>query len=98
MYSKCGNIREAKRLFGTILMEKLLAYNSGIPGYANHGHADEALALCRHLEEGQEDGIESNEITLTNILSACSHSHAHLQSRPLSFSVLTSQSAIIADV
>ncbi|PKI66704.1 pentatricopeptide repeat-containing protein At5g55740, chloroplastic [Punica granatum] len=73
MYAKCGNIMGANRLFDKISSKELPVYNSMISAYAFHGHADEALALYRHLEEEQEDNIEPDEITFTNVLSACSH-------------------------
>lgn len=70
MYAKCGSINQAKKAFDMILKKELPIYNAMIHGYALHGQAVEALSLFRRLKE---ERIEPDEITFTNILSACSH-------------------------
>ncbi|KAL5836057.1 hypothetical protein ACOSQ4_015554 [Xanthoceras sorbifolium] len=70
MYSKCGNVDLAKRVFDTVLTKELPLYNAMISGYALHGQAAEALALYKRL---QKEGINPDNITFTNILYACNH-------------------------
>ncbi|KAL5572734.1 hypothetical protein UlMin_022331 [Ulmus minor] len=71
MYAKCGNLDQAKRLFDIIEEKEVPIYNAMISSYALHGQPMEALQLYRRLDE---EGMEPDSITFTNILYACSHS------------------------
>ncbi|KAJ4950121.1 hypothetical protein NE237_026953 [Protea cynaroides] len=70
MYAKCGSINLAKKVFDTISRKELPCYNAMISAYALHGHAAEAFALFKQL---QEEELEPDGITFTGVLSACSH-------------------------
>ncbi|KAI4335794.1 hypothetical protein L6164_014404 [Bauhinia variegata] len=70
MYAKCGTIDNAKRVFMLCSRKELPVYNVMISAYASHGQATEALALFRQLKK---EGIQPDHITLTSVLSACSH-------------------------
>lgn len=70
MYSKCGNLDDAYRIFSNISAPNIVSFNSMVTGYAQNGHGDEALTLFhRMLNEGQEP----NQITFLGVLSACTH-------------------------
>lgn len=70
MYAKCGSIAHARKVFNMASDKGLALYNSMISAYGLHSRALEALALYKHM---QKEGIEPNDVTFTNILSACSH-------------------------
>lgn len=70
MYAKCGTINSAKSVFNVCSRKGLSIYNTMISAYASHGQAAEALALFRRLEK---EAIIPDHITLTCVLSACSH-------------------------
>ncbi|CAL9158337.1 pentatricopeptide repeat-containing protein At1g14470 isoform X1 [Musa acuminata AAA Group] len=69
MYSSCGSLEEAKRVFEEMPKRDVSSYNSLISGLAANGDGYEALALMRQMEEG----IKPNAITYLGVLTACSH-------------------------
>eukprot|EP01018_Ginkgo_biloba_P020813 Gb_00194 [translate_table: standard] len=71
MYSKCGNVEIARRLFDKMSKRDVVSWNVMIAGYAMHGHGEEALALF--LEMQRQTCIKPNHITFLCILTACSH-------------------------
>lgn len=70
MYSKCGSVRGAEVVFEKISVKNTASWNALIGCYGKHGMVDSALEL---FERMQEEGIRANNLTLTSILSACSH-------------------------
>ncbi|XP_059463043.1 pentatricopeptide repeat-containing protein At1g53600, mitochondrial [Corylus avellana] len=70
MYSKCGNMDDAYRIFTNIIAPNIVSFNSMITGYAQNGFGEEALRLFRKM---QNEGRETNQITFLGVLSACTH-------------------------
>ncbi|KAL4183017.1 hypothetical protein AMTRI_Chr11g96040 [Amborella trichopoda] len=71
MYSKCGYIEPAHKLFTDIVPKTLGHWNAMISGFAMHGLGKIALELFKEMERL---GVKPNAITFIAILSACSHS------------------------
>ncbi|KAF4349884.1 hypothetical protein F8388_005115 [Cannabis sativa] len=71
MYSKCGNIDEARCIFDQTLEKNTVLWTSLIMGYAHSGQGSEALELFDHLVT--EEGIKPDHICFTAILTACNH-------------------------
>ncbi|KAK2453021.1 pentatricopeptide repeat-containing protein [Trifolium repens] len=71
MYSKCGFIGDALSVFRGIGEKNVVSWNSVIVGCAQHGCGVWALVLFKQM---LMEGVESDEITLTGLLSACSRS------------------------
>ncbi|CAH8388384.1 unnamed protein product [Eruca vesicaria subsp. sativa] len=71
MYTKCGKLDVAKRVFDTMHKRDTVSWNTMMFGYGNHGLGKEALSLFDRM---QETGVNSDEVTLLALLSACSHS------------------------
>ena len=69
MYVKCGSIDYAWNVFKKIPKQKLISWNAMIAGFAQYGYAKEALY---HFNEMQMEGIQTNHVTLTSLLNACS--------------------------
>ncbi|URE33915.1 Pentatricopeptide repeat-containing protein [Musa troglodytarum] len=69
MYSSCGSLEEAKRVFEEMPKRDVSSYNSLISGLAANGDGYEAVALMRQREEG----IKPDAITYLGVLTACSH-------------------------
>ncbi|ERM99167.1 hypothetical protein AMTR_s00092p00052470 [Amborella trichopoda] len=67
MYSKCGNVDEAYRVFERIGEPNLVTWNSMIVGFAQHGRGAEALDQFERMEL---EGERPNHITLLGVLSA----------------------------
>ncbi|KAK4790763.1 hypothetical protein SAY86_018067 [Trapa natans] len=70
MYAKSGCIEEARAVFGRSKRECVSIWTAMITGLAIHGRAKEALYWYKKM---QKEGIKPNPITLTAVLSACSH-------------------------
>ncbi|KAM7266764.1 hypothetical protein ACFE04_008930 [Oxalis oulophora] len=68
MYSRCGEIRLARKVFDEICDRDLVSWNSMISGYAKVGYAEEGLKLFRRM---REEGFEPNEMTVVSVLKAC---------------------------
>ncbi|XP_059647705.1 putative pentatricopeptide repeat-containing protein At3g18840 [Cornus florida] len=72
MYSKCGNIVYAQRIFKRVgAYRDAILYNVMIAGYAHHGCEKEAILL---FEEMLDSGIRPDAVTFVALLSVCRHS------------------------
>ncbi|KAL1348452.1 hypothetical protein AAHE18_07G080200 [Arachis hypogaea] len=70
MYSKCGNLQDARKIFDTMPEHNMVSLNSMIAGYAQHGLEAESLRL---VELMLQKDIAPNNITFVSVLSACAH-------------------------
>ncbi|KAI3513520.1 hypothetical protein L1887_20856 [Cichorium endivia] len=70
MYSKSGNIHQARQLFDKMLQRDVISWSTMIGGLANHGKAPEAIKLFQDM---QNTTIKPNKITFVGLLSACAH-------------------------
>ncbi|XP_077230689.1 pentatricopeptide repeat-containing protein At3g62890-like [Tasmannia lanceolata] len=70
VYSKGGNLREARRVFDGMGERSVVSWNSMISGLAMHGYGEDAVSL---FEEMEREGVEPNDITFIGVLSACTH-------------------------
>ncbi|XP_072990553.1 pentatricopeptide repeat-containing protein At3g62890 [Typha latifolia] len=70
MYSRCGLVEDAKRIFDEMWRRDVFSYNTLISGMAAHGYGLEAIKLLNMMEE---EGIKPDNITFLGILTACSH-------------------------
>lgn len=68
MYSKCGCIDSAKRVFDEISDKDVCVWTAMIHGLANHGMSKDALNLFEQMENS---GIRPDERTMTAVLAAC---------------------------
>lgn len=71
MYSKCGCLCDAKKIFRMMKSFNLVTWTTMISCFGVHGKGDEALNL---FEKMKELGVKPNSVTLTAILASCSHS------------------------
>ncbi|KAL0377941.1 UNVERIFIED_CONTAM: Pentatricopeptide repeat-containing protein [Sesamum radiatum] len=70
MYSKCGNLEDARRLFDRMPEHNNVSLNSMIAGYAQHGLGVQALLI---FEQMLEKNIAPTSVTFVSVLSACAH-------------------------
>ncbi|EFJ06468.1 hypothetical protein SELMODRAFT_135370 [Selaginella moellendorffii] len=69
MYSRCGSLEDARRVFDRMPGKNVVTWNVMIAGYAQEGYTDEALQLYVSMEAA---GVEPDEITFVNVLESCS--------------------------
>ncbi|XP_031253212.1 pentatricopeptide repeat-containing protein At2g35030, mitochondrial [Pistacia vera] len=72
MYSKCGELHTARKMFDDGLMScrDLVSWNGMIAAYGHHGCAREAINLFNQMKEL---GFKPDDVTYVGLLSACSH-------------------------
>lgn len=70
MYTKCGRIERAERVFKCIKEPCLATWNSMISGYSLYGLEHKAIAC---FSEMQEQGLNPDKISFLGLLAACTH-------------------------
>ncbi|MCO5609208.1 hypothetical protein L7F22_063431 [Adiantum nelumboides] len=73
MYAKCKSLRDACRVFNSVLSPDLVTWNAIIGAHAMHEQGMSALQLFHHL---QTEGWDPNWATLCASLNACSSAGA----------------------
>lgn len=71
MYSKCGRLDVAKKLFDGMSHRDTICWNAMISGMATNGDGENALTLFSEMEKA---GVKPDDITFIAIFTACSHS------------------------
>ncbi|CAN1345334.1 Pentatricopeptide repeat-containing protein At2g29760, chloroplastic [Linum perenne] len=72
MYSKCGRIDMARKVFKQTVDKKVSVWNSMLGGLGTHSYGEEAVKLFEKMTG--KCGVDPNEITYINVLAACNHS------------------------
>ncbi|XP_048334948.2 pentatricopeptide repeat-containing protein At5g44230 [Ziziphus jujuba] len=70
MYSKCGSVVDAYKVFEGMNERNIFSYSSMIVGFAIHGRAHAAIQLFHDM---LKTDIEPNHVTFIGVLTACSH-------------------------
>lgn len=70
MYSKCGSIEDALRVFETVDQKDTVCWTGMIIGCGCNGRATEAIELFQNMIDS---GEKPNEVTILGVLSACRH-------------------------
>lgn len=68
MYSKCGSLEDAKKVFDKMEIKSLATWNSMITSLGVHGCGVEALSLFKDMEMAN---VQPDAITFVGVLSAC---------------------------
>ncbi|XP_058090884.1 pentatricopeptide repeat-containing protein At4g35130, chloroplastic [Magnolia sinica] len=69
VYCKCGEVGFAERVFNRMSQRNVVAWNALIGGYVMNDHPHEAFACLIKMQE--IDNMDSDAITLVNLLPAC---------------------------
>ncbi|CAN1191366.1 Pentatricopeptide repeat-containing protein At3g49710 [Linum perenne] len=70
MYSRCGSLEDARRVFDRMTGHNSVSLNSIIAGYAQHGKGGESVQL---FEQMIQSNMVPSRITFVALLSACAH-------------------------
>lgn len=70
MYSKCGRVDYASKVFNSMTQRNEFSWNSMISGYARHGLGSKALEMFEEMQRSREI---PDHVTFVSVLSACSH-------------------------
>ncbi|XAR68554.1 hypothetical protein NMG60_11003720 [Bertholletia excelsa] len=71
MYSKCGNLTYARRVFDRMSERTAISWNAMVVGYSKHGRGREAVELFKLMME--ENKVKPDSVTFLAVLSGCSH-------------------------
>ncbi|KAL8166637.1 hypothetical protein V2J09_008136 [Rumex salicifolius] len=71
MYSKCGRVDEAQKIFNQMPETNVFSWTSMIDGYGKNGKPYKALKLFHTMRKANR--ITPNHITFLSILSSCAH-------------------------
>ncbi|PUZ48613.1 hypothetical protein GQ55_7G259100 [Panicum hallii var. hallii] len=71
MYSKCGRILEARKVFDFLNGKDLVSWNAMITGYSQHGMGKQAIEI---FDDMLKRGAKPDYISYVAVLSGCSHS------------------------
>lgn len=69
MYSKCGDIQKARKVFDNMTSRDSVSWNSMLVGYIRHGLPQEALDICRGMVRA---GSQLDSVTISAMLSSFS--------------------------
>ncbi|KAL6878353.1 hypothetical protein ACP4OV_012523 [Aristida adscensionis] len=72
MYSKCGRVEDARRVFDGMPDRNVVTWTSMIDGYGKNGLSGEALQLFGEMRQ-RRDAVRPNHATFLSVLSACAH-------------------------
>ncbi|KAL3512853.1 hypothetical protein ACH5RR_025570 [Cinchona calisaya] len=71
IYSKCGNVNDARKFFDLMPSKNTVSWNAMLDGYAQNGCGDEAVCLYKQMIQSD---AKPDDITFVAVLTACSHS------------------------
>ncbi|XP_051148974.1 putative pentatricopeptide repeat-containing protein At3g13770, mitochondrial [Andrographis paniculata] len=72
MYSKCGDLSYARRIFDKMPERTVISWNAMLAGYGKHGDGKAVVDLYNVMTE-EEEQICPDSTTLLTVLSGCSH-------------------------
>ncbi|XP_073525828.1 uncharacterized protein [Phyllobates terribilis] len=75
MYSKCAEIRDARKLFDEMPDRNVVSWTGMIYGYAQLGESEEALGL---FKQALHERLDVNDFTFSSIIHVCGNS-THLE-------------------
>ncbi|CAN0909950.1 Putative pentatricopeptide repeat-containing protein At3g13770, mitochondrial [Linum grandiflorum] len=71
MYSKCGDLLYARRIFDSMVERTVITWNAMLGGYSKHGMGKETVELFELMT--MENKVKPDSVTLLAVLSGCSH-------------------------
>ncbi|KAJ7519277.1 hypothetical protein O6H91_20G031400 [Diphasiastrum complanatum] len=69
MYTKCGRVEDARRVFKNMLERDVVSWSAMILGYARCDEAEKSMELYVQM---QQDKVEPHNFTFAGVLKACS--------------------------
>ncbi len=78
MYSKCGSIEDACKVFNNMPSRDVVTWNAMILGHVKCGQGQKALELFHQM---QQKGVQPTPVTLIGVLNACANMFALQEGR-----------------
>lgn len=80
LYSKCGHVDSARRIFDRIPIRSIVSWNTMIAAHTHHGQETDAIKLFMQMHHG---GTSPSEFTISSALCACAVRSALVESKQL---------------
>ncbi|KAI3496171.1 hypothetical protein L1887_38525 [Cichorium endivia] len=74
MYSKCGDVNDARLVLDTMLKKNMIIWNEKIHGYTQNGQGEKGVSLYEETITNSSEKLKLDAITFIAVLTACSHS------------------------
>ncbi|XP_057870853.1 pentatricopeptide repeat-containing protein At4g14050, mitochondrial [Cryptomeria japonica] len=87
LYSKCGYMADARKVFDSIPQRNVVSWTAIIAGYTHKGNAKEAIKLFDKMDK---EGVKPNQFTLATIIKACGSVEAFEQAKGIHHHVIES--------
>ncbi|CAN0924592.1 Pentatricopeptide repeat-containing protein At3g02330, mitochondrial [Linum grandiflorum] len=88
MYSKCGKLLDSELMYEKAPNKDLVAWNSLICGYSQHGHGEKALEI---FEMRRPENVNPNHATFLSVLRACAHKEGLIDKGLLYFDIMKTE-------
>ncbi|KAG7027763.1 putative pentatricopeptide repeat-containing protein, mitochondrial, partial [Cucurbita argyrosperma subsp. argyrosperma] len=96
MYSKCGNVCYARRIFDHMSERTCISWNAMLVGYSKHGMGGEVLELFKLMRE--ENKVKPDSITYLAVLSGCSHGQLEHKGLEIFYNMADGKDGIEPDI
>jgi pentatricopeptide repeat protein len=73
MYAKCGEIKDAEKVFRGLCSKDVVSWNAVLAGHALHGNYG---VVRQYLQDMESYGLNPDDRTYTSILASCGHAGA----------------------
>ncbi|KAI3472000.1 hypothetical protein Pfo_028688 [Paulownia fortunei] len=75
MYSKCGNMEQATKVFDSMSAHDIVSWNGLLAGHILNRQGEEALDVWKKMQKG---GVQPDTVTCVSIISAYRHTNSNL--------------------
>ncbi|KAM0005184.1 putative tetratricopeptide-like helical domain superfamily, DYW domain-containing protein [Helianthus debilis subsp. tardiflorus] len=96
MYTKCGQLSYARRVFDKMSERTVISWNAMLVGYSKHGMATEVANLFELMRK--ENQVKPNNVTFLAILSGCSHGKMENKGLQVFDEMMSGKDGVVPDI
>ncbi|XP_024968190.1 putative pentatricopeptide repeat-containing protein At3g13770, mitochondrial [Cynara cardunculus var. scolymus] len=96
MYSKCGQLAYARRVFDKMSERSVISWNAMLVGYSKHGMAKEVAKLFELMRK--ENKVQPDKVTFLAILSGCSHGEMENRGLEVFDEMMSGKDGVVPDI
>ncbi|XP_023736129.1 putative pentatricopeptide repeat-containing protein At3g13770, mitochondrial [Lactuca sativa] len=96
MYTKCGQLSYARRVFDKMSERSVISWNAMLVGYSKHGMGREVAKLFELMRK--ENQVKPDKVTFLAILSGCSHGEMENKGLQVFDEMLTEKDGVVPDI
>ncbi|GJY58696.1 putative pentatricopeptide repeat-containing protein [Tanacetum coccineum] len=96
MYTKCGQLIYARRVFDKMSERTVISWNAMLVGYSKHGMAKEVTKLFELMRK--ENQVKPDKVTFLAILSGCSHGEMENKGLEVFDEMMSGKDGVVPDV